>query len=65
MKRILLVSTVIVSSVLFGVERVLIYIVPAVASIAMYVLFGAVHRWEAHHKQLQSRPRPPVSSNCH
>ncbi len=65
MKRIVLVSTVIVSSVLFGMERALIYVLPAVGSIAMYVLFGVVHMWEVHHKQSQSRHRPPVSSNCH
>lgn len=55
MKRILLVSTFIVSSVLFGVERALIYVLPAVASVAMYILFAVAHKWDAHDKPPQSR----------
>ncbi len=55
MKRILLVSTFIVSSVLFGMERALIYVLPAVGSLAMYILFAVAHKSDAHHKQPQSR----------
>jgi hypothetical protein len=55
MKRILLVSTVIVSSVLFGVERAFIYVVPAAASIAMYIMLAVTHKWDAHHKQPHNR----------
>jgi hypothetical protein len=55
MKRILLISTVIVSSVLFGVERTLIYVIPAAASVAMYVLFALAHKWDTHQKHPQNR----------
>jgi hypothetical protein len=55
MKRILLVSTVIVSSVLFGMERALIYVIPAAASVAMYVLYAFAHKWDTHQKHPHNR----------
>ncbi|MGA8441883.1 MAG: hypothetical protein WB762_19785 [Candidatus Sulfotelmatobacter sp.] len=57
MKRILLVSSLIVPSVLFGMERSLIYLWCIAATIALCGLF-AVTRWKhAHQKDSHSRAR--------
>jgi hypothetical protein len=54
MKRILLVSALIVPSVLFGMERSLIYLWCIAASIALCGLF-AVTRWKHAHQKASRR----------
>jgi hypothetical protein len=53
MKRILLVSSLIVPSVLFAVERSVIYLLLITATITLYLLFVLAHRKPTHERAAQ------------